>query len=335
MVELPKAIEYGENIINGIGEEFGSFIVTTMKVPWEHVKDRIGGTPLRRIFVETMERSKIEELRKTLPESDVVLGIGGGASIDMGKYIAWKSGAKLITIPTVISADAMVTPDIAVRDNWKVHYIGSKPADKVLIDYSIVQNAPKKLNRGGAEDILSIYTALYDWRLANNRGFERFDEGIAEEAEVCISKLEENADEIRKVTKNGIKTLVKLYLKEVELCQRFGSSRPEEGSEHFFAYNLEYLTRKHHMHGPLVGLGIFLMSCLQNNREKEIASLMNKIGLEYKPEGIGVTYDEIIKTLLTLNKYVKEDKLPFTVINEAGINKTMANNLIDKLKKVD
>ena len=324
-------IKYGENIIDGIAERLGSFIVTTMEVPWNLVKDRMGGTPLKCVFVETMERSKLEELRKTLPQSDAVVGIGGGASIDTAKYIAWKSGARLVTIPTIISADVVVTKEVGVRDGGKVHYIGNKPADEILVDYSIIRDAPKELNRAGAEDILSIYTALFDWRLASERGLERFDEGIAKEAEACLHRLEKNANEIWEVTETGIKTLMELYLKETELCQRFGSSRPEEGSEHFFAYNLEYLTRKHYLHGPIIGLGIFLMSCLQDNRQDGIAGLMDKIGLEYRPGRINVAHSEIKETLATLKKYVKEDKLPFTVIDEADLSDNAINNLYRQL----
>lgn len=330
--ELPKMIKYGENIIDGIAERLGSFIVATMEVPWNLVKDRIGGTPLKCVFVETMERLKLEELRKTLPKSNTVVGIGGGASIDTAKYIAWKSGAKLVIIPTIISADVVVTKEVGVRDDGKVHYIGNKPADEILVDYSIIRNAPRELNRAGAEDILSIYTALYDWKLASERGFERFDESIAKEAEACLHRLEENANEIRDVTETGIKTLMELYLKETELCQRFGSSRPEEGSEHFFAYNLEYLTRKHYLHGPIIGLGIFLMSCLQNNRQYEIAELMDKIEIGYKPERINVTRSEIKDTLATLKKYIKQDKLPFTVIDGADLSDTAVEDLIHRLR---
>ena len=39
------------------------------------------------------------------------------------------------------------------------------------------------------------------------------------------------------------------------ICRRFGSSRPQEASDHTFAYNAEFQTGKHFLHGELGGVG--------------------------------------------------------------------------------
>ncbi len=49
------------------------------------------------------------------------------------------------------------------------------------------------------------------------------------------------------------------------ICRRFGSSRPQEASDHTFAYNAEFQTGKSFLHGELVGLGTYVMACLQDN----------------------------------------------------------------------
>ena len=60
---------------------------------------------------------------------------------------------------------------------------------------------------------------------------------------------------IRNVTPEGIRALVELFWSEVVLCYKAGSSRPEEGSEHFWAYNLEFRTGRSFAHGDLIALG--------------------------------------------------------------------------------
>jgi len=329
-MKQPKII-YGRDLIDGVAEKFDSLIVATMRFPWNLVKDRIGGVPAKCILVKTMEREWVDEVAKSCPRTDVVLGIGGGAAIDLAKYIAWRTEAKLVVVPTIISADAVVTREVAVREGGRVRYVGNKVPDEVLVDYATIQNAPKRLNRAGTGDILSIHTALYDWKLASEKNLEEFDEDIAKESKNLLRILRNHSAEIREVTEEGIKLLMELYLKETELCHNFGSSRPEEGSEHFFAYNLEYLTRKHFLHGEAVGLGVFLMAHLQNNEPNEIAEIMERIGLNYKPSAVGVTLEEVRKALTTLKKYVEEEKLPYSVINKADLNNATIDKLVEKI----
>ncbi|KXA89581.1 hypothetical protein AKJ57_05145 [candidate division MSBL1 archaeon SCGC-AAA259A05] len=328
----PNEVKYGRNFIQSAIEDQESFLVTTTEVPWNIVKKRVQNEPKKKVFVKSMERAKVENLTKNLPDIDTVIGIGGGLAIDMGKFVAWKKDTRLVTIPTVISADAMVTPAIAIRDDWNVRYIGYKTADKVFVDFDIIQEAPEAYNRGGAEDILSSYTALYDWKLASDRGYETYHENIAKKGEECLEKLEKNATEIKKVSEKGIKTLIDLYMKELDLCKAFGNSRPEEGSEHFFAYNLEYLTKRPYRHGPLVGLGIYLMAKLQNERQEKIVDLMDKIDLNYHPMEIDVARSEVRATLSTLEWYVEKERLPYTIINEKGINKEKIRELLEVLE---
>ena len=82
-----------------------------------------------------MERERVEQQLEELPELECVVAIGGGQAIDLGKYFSSKRKARLITIPSVISVDAFVTPAAAIRINRKVEYIGKSSPDPLVIDY--------------------------------------------------------------------------------------------------------------------------------------------------------------------------------------------------------
>jgi hypothetical protein len=56
-------------------------------------------------------------------------------------------------------------------------------------------------------------------------------------------------------------------------------SRSEEGSAHFFLYNVERRRGVSFIHSWIVGLGIFLMSRLQGNRLASVTDLMNRLEL--------------------------------------------------------
>ena len=49
----------------------------------------------------------------------------------------------------------------------------------LLVDFDLLSSAPPALNRAGAGDILSIFTALRDWQNAASRQGEPYDEDVA------------------------------------------------------------------------------------------------------------------------------------------------------------
>jgi glycerol-1-phosphate dehydrogenase [NAD(P)+] len=173
------------------------------------------------------------------------------------------------------------------------------------------------LNRAGACDIASIHTALYDWRLAHEQNGEVYDAAIARLAGDCLNELDQNADEVYNVTPRGIDTIVDLYRREVKFCTEFGSSRPEEGAEHIVAYSIEHLTRRHFVHGDLVGFGIHAMSLLQNNRPAWATSLIRRCGLRHDvPDA---SREELRQALASLKEFKADAALFYSVVDSAEI----------------
>ncbi len=329
MTELMNKILRGNDEINLLTSLKGNILVVTMEVPWQVLQKQINWSPSQIIWAHEMDLPVIEKLEQELPLFDWVVGIGGGVSCDLAKYIAWKKSIPLILVPTIVSVDAPFTPSIAVRENNVVRYIGNVVPDKIIIDYNLVKSAPDNLNRAGVADILSIHTALCDWEYARKYNNERYDEHIAQEAERCLYDVDRNAEEIYKVSPKGIDTIVDLYCKEVELCNTFGNARPEEGSEHIVAYHVEYLTKRQFLHGDLVGLGIFCMSRLQENKVEWITKLLERCGVKYRVEGL--SKDEISQSLLRLKEFKDKTGLFFSVIDVKEINNEFVNNVLYKM----
>ena len=230
-------VVYGK--VDGQGETFGDFAVMTMDVPWNLVKDRIGGKPVKVVMTEGLEVEYLDGLVKELPKVDTVVGIGGGQAVDTAKYFAWKRGCKAVFIPTIVSVNAYGTPGAAVRFNGKVNYLGNVIPEEIIIDYPAIQSAPKRLNTAGVGDIYSCRTALFDWKLAHEKIDEFYSEDIANESRQILSTLVGNASEIKNVTDKGIKTLVQLHIDTNTVQLHAKTPRPEEGSEHLFFYALE------------------------------------------------------------------------------------------------
>jgi len=278
------------------------------KVTYRYVKERFVFNG--EILVQSTRLKYLEDLAKKCTKWDIVVGAGGGAAIDVAKYIGAKNKIEAIAFPTILSTDAMYTSSTATRQQGTVRYIPTKKPDKIILDFDLILRAPYRLNVAGWADVLSIHTAVWDWKLAAEKTHESFSPEIAE---IALRLL----DKVRKVdTKEGLMTLNDCLKAEVELCERLGSARPEEGSEHIFAYLIESHLSKACLHGELVALGIHELSRMQRNRVDFIANLMDEIGLTYRAQDLGIEERIVKRALEELPEYSKRHKFFYTVIDE-------------------
>ena len=328
-----KRLEFGRGIANGVGAQFGRYVVATMSIPWNVVSQHIGKSPIHVIDVPDMDLENAIALETGTPQCDTVVAVGGGQSMDMGKYIAWKRGIPLVTIPTIVSTNAYVTQAVGVRNQGKVEYIGEVTPELVMIDYDLIRTAPPELNIAGCGDILSIHTASFDWQLAHAAGQEPrgYVPVAVERARALVQRLDESARDIRALTDDGIRAIVECYLEINDICIPLGHYRAEEGPEHFFAYNVEYLTRRTFVHGWLVGLGIQLMSRLQENNPAQIVSIMDRLGLPHSPRVNHLSPADVVQALQTLRERTLADERWYGIINQRDITPELIEQLMSGL----
>jgi len=309
---------FGAGAIDGLGRELGDFIVATMEIPWRVTQQRLGGSPRSVVMVESMEVDVVERQLSTLPKCDTVVAIGGGQAIDLGKYMAWRRGCRLVTIPTILSVDAFVTPKAAVRRNHRVEYVGHSTPDPLVIDYDVLRTAPPELNIAGVGDILSIHTATRDWELAEAAGQSEYPFSVDDvrRARAIVADVEQRAEAIRDNTDEGLRAIVEGYMRINTICLPADHYRTEEGSEHFVFYELEERLGRGFIHGYIVGLGIYLMSRLQENEPDRITQLMDRVGLRYQPADMEIDRATLAASLENLAAFVRQRGLWQSVIDQ-------------------
>lgn len=307
-----------------------AYIILTQPEPWALAREQFTGIDQERvIYLRSMEHEELIMMEGTLPPTDIVLGLGGGQVMDAAKYVAWRRGIPLMLAPTIVSVDAAVTNTIAVREGRRVRYIGFVVADAIPVDFKVIAQAPHALNRAGIGDLLSIHTALWDWRQAS----DDYDATIATEASAILDGLVERADAIAACDDEALRYIMESYRRENTLCLQVGSSRPEEGSEHFLGYNIEYITGQGYVHGQLICLCTYVMACLQDNRPGWIHSLIERTQCPWRLNDLGIPREAFIKALLTLKEYAQVENFPASVISQRPITAAFAKQLAQECER--
>ena len=329
------SLRMGRGTIDGIGVELDRFVVFTMEIPWKVTKDKLGHSPEKVVFVETVEEDWLDAKIKEMPDCTTVVGIGGGQAVDAAKYMSWKKGIRLVTIPTILSVDAFVTTAAGIRRDHQVVYVGESTPDPLIIDYDIIRTAPKQLNIAGIGDLLSCHTASFDWELAHIKGKSEYPysaenvkvaKGIVDRLESLLPAIRENEDE-------GLKSIVDGYMELNSICLPAGHWRIEEGSEHYLFYELEERLKRPFIHGNIIGLGIYILSRLQNNEVERITDILDRSGLEYHPVAMGLSESDLKASLLNLKEFVaNKSAFWYTIINDAEITERWVNEVLAELK---
>ena len=295
-------------------EEPRPILLVTSAPAWNAVKDSLRGLNI----VETLEVTEAttahwDFLQSSIEnqKSEIVYSVGGGLTADAAKYMAQKLGLPLTVLPTALSVDAFITAASGIRRDGCVYYIETKVPENLILDLDVIAAAPAHIRAAGITDVMSIATGSWDWKFAHEQGKNppgmEFIPWVYENAQSILNGVLDCAEAAGRGDKDGLKTLYDCLAMEVQLCNQVGHARPEEGSEHYFAYCAENFTGHGWPHGDLVGPGIMIMSKLQGQDTARYESALKAcyVPLDRIPAEITA------QTLKSLPSYCKKHGLAF------------------------
>lgn len=314
-------VRYGSSITAAAVERFASYVVVTQPEPWALLEPAMPHPPRQVVLAGDLSPAHLEHLVADVAPTEAVIAIGGGSAMDTGKWLHWRRGVPLVSVPSLPSVNACFTRMTALRDDGGVRYEGDAVPEEVIVDFDLIHSAPAHLIRGGIGDVLSCHTALFDWEYATARRHDPpWDAAAAQMSLVYLDELEALAPGLRETSDDSIRRLMELHRDIGWRCHELGHARFEEGSEHFFAYTFEEVTGRTIMHGELVAFGVAIMSALQGNDPTRARRIIDASGMRSTPDQLGITLDELHATLRRLASFVAERGLWYSVANDLVVN---------------
>jgi glycerol-1-phosphate dehydrogenase [NAD(P)+] len=291
-------------------------LVVTSAPAWNAVKDKLRGLNIAAaIEVTEATTAHWDNLQLSISnlQPEVVYAVGGGLTADAAKYFASKLNLPLVVLPTALSVDAFITAASGIRRDGCVYYIETKAPENLVLDLDIVAAAPAFIRAAGITDVMSIATGCWDWKFAHEQGKNpagmEFIPWVYNNAQSIFSGVLDCAEAAGRGDHDGLKTLYDCLAMEVQLCNQIGHARPEEGSEHYFAYAVENEMGHGLPHGDLVGPAILLIATLQGQDTAKLEQALKACNVPLT----NIPQDMVERTLKILPEYCRKHNLSFGI----------------------
>jgi len=310
----------------------GEYALFTVDPPWNAYSKRLH--PAQHFLIHETDKDLLDQLALRVKGVKTVAGFGGGRAIDAAKYVSLQTGAEFLSIPSIIGADAYITPVAAIRTEGIVTYVGNKFASKVVIDSELIRSAPVRLNRAGVGDIYSTKISLLDWKYARDHAGAKYDPRIVEEAEDVLSQLFASKKDIFEVTDEGIRSLARMHLRLNALQWPYiaeGRTWPQEGVEHVFFYSLEKVTGRTFAHGEVLGTGCVVGAYFHDSNEELVMKELDSFGLKFRPADYGISFDEFASTINHMKEITEAMHSRYEILDDRRLADSQVKELWDLL----
>jgi len=335
-IELPRFITIGENCleeigstINNLGKYKNILIVSGVNVKKlldKKITESLENQQLNYKWVTvkapTMGSVSIVRSNTIKNKTDLLIGIGGGKSVDVAKLVAHQVNKPYISAPTTASHDGISSPFASIKGLDRPYSANAKSPIAIIADLEVINKAPDKLIISGCSDLLAKITALEDWKLAHKEKKEKYIEYAAKLAMLSAEPVLDDKFKLNNL--DNRKDIVISLITSGIASGIAGSSRPCSGSEHLFAHATDLLDSKNGLHGEKCGIGTIMMAKLHNLDWEKISDKLDKINAPNTAKKIGLSEDTIIKALVMGYK-LRPDR--YTILHKVKLDNKSARKL--------
>jgi len=340
-MELPRLIVVGEKNINDIGSFLKSLknikkvsLVSgnnVKKIVQNKIESSLSASKIQMVWhlAETNDKRSIKKIEQNVgkSKSELIVGVGGGRSVDIAKIIGFNLDLPFVSIPTSASHDGIASPFVSIKGNKPHSLVATAPLG-VFVDVDIIKKAPKKLLASGCGDLIAKITAVRDWQLGRDKTGEYYGRYSADLALMSAKILMEHSSRFSKKGLDVREVVEALISAGVASCIA-GSSRPCSGAEHLFSHAVDKLEPGIGLHGEKCGIGAIMIAKLQGQDWRKIVKTLKSVGAPTTAKEIGLK-SKVLAKALTIAQSLRPER--YTILKEVSMNENKAINLAKSTK---
>ena len=342
-MELPRLIVVGEKNIGKIGDFLKSLndakkvsLISgsnVKKIVQKKIDESLASSNIKKSWYlsKINDAKSIKEIEKNVRKNktNLLIGVGGGRSVDIAKMIAFNLGKPFVSIPTSASHDGIASPFVSVKGEKPHSMVATAPLG-VFVDVDIIKRAPKNLLASGCGDLIAKITAVRDWQLGNSKTGEYYGRYSAHLALMSAKILIENSSRFAKKGPDVREIVEALISAGVASCIA-GSSRPCSGAEHLFSHAVDKLEPGVGLHGEKCGIGAIMIAKLQGQDWKNIVKTLKAVGAPTTAKEIGLK-SNILAKALTIAQSLRPER--YTILNQVNMTENKAIALAKSTKVI-
>ena len=342
-MELPRLIVVGEKNIGKIGDFLKSLndakkvsLISgsnVKKIVQRKIDESLASSNIKKSWYlsKINDAKSIKEIEKNVRKNktNLLIGVGGGRSVDIAKMIAFNLGKPFVSIPTSASHDGIASPFVSVKGEKPHSMVATAPLG-VFVDVDVIKRAPKKLLASGCGDLIAKITAVRDWQLGNSKTGEYYGRYSAHLALMSAKILIENSSRFAKKGPDVREIVEALISAGVASCIA-GSSRPCSGAEHLFSHAVDKLEPGVGLHGEKCGIGAIMIAKLQGQNWKSIVKTLKAVGAPTTAKEIGLK-SNILAKALTIAQSLRPER--YTILNQVNMTENKAIALAKSTKVI-
>lgn len=350
---FPRNYFQGSGVLNRIGELISPLGETPLVLSDGVVYDIVGKRVEKSILDQEMRfefvqfggeccEPEIERIATICRASDVdmVVGIGGGKTLDTSKAVAVELELPMVMVPTIASNDASTSRVIPIYSETgefiKPTFMPANP-DTIIVDTHVIAQAPSRFLVAGMGDALAT---KFEADQCEAKGVDNFFHGLRCRAALALADT--CCDLIMKygvlakqaVEQKCVTTAVERIVEANVLLSGLGFESCGVAAAHMMEQGFSQLEETHaYFHGEKVAFGLLVQFVLENRDEPfftNMLSLFLELGLPMTLEDIGITEltDKKLDIILTC-ACRPEGRMP-------NMNLHLTNQLVgDALKVAD
>ncbi|MFA9398726.1 MAG: glycerol dehydrogenase [Clostridiaceae bacterium] len=294
LMRTPSRYVQGPNSLTNIKEHTNnlgkSFLVISSKTAMKHTKDAIvesfkdsDSTIQFELFNGQCSNSEIKRIREiiTTNKIEVIVGVGGGRTLDTAKAVAYYENIPVVICPTVAATDAPCTAlSVVYNDegNFENYLFYPTNPNVVIVDTAIIAAAPIRFLVAGMGDALgTFFEARTCYRAkADNLVAGKVSEAGYAIAKLCYETLLSDGFKAKATVEAGaITEAVERAIEATTYLSGVGAENGGLSTAHSVYNGFTILPEAEKiMHGELVAFGTVVQAMVENFPMEEIEEII-------------------------------------------------------------